>query len=446
MQALKTRAMSLLRQQFVQNVMRFQASSMGLLITGAVSSVIYARLLGVTQLGLYTIIAAFSGLLGLAATLGQETTVVTFLSEAVGRKSRKDTVLVISYFVQSALLALSIYIALFILSPFLASLFKGNETIGLYARWLVLNSALQSAPSLVFTVLQIKNKITIVAVLENIRAISQVVISTVLLLLGMGVWSLIIGTLSVSIIFVPVSIWLYHKYAGAELFPTFREIGAGVRRPGTGMYFRQGLWIAADQMIASNLYPNLFYIILGATAPLPVVGLLRLGLRLATIPVQIIMPSVSRLAAVAIPKIASMDRKTLRQSCMKLMKGTLSLGTLAVIGSAIVAPPLIPIVYGKEFAGAIPAFLIILPFTIISTGNVALVPICRIFKRVWLLTMTNAAGLLCATAAYFILKTFVSPLVAISISLLVYHFNTLFLSLHLWTTILDDSKKLKTAF
>jgi O-antigen/teichoic acid export membrane protein len=440
MREIKAKTLSLLRVPFVQNVMRFQVSNMGMLVTGAISSVLYARLLGVEQFGLFTMISAFAGLLCLAATFGQETTVVTFLSEAVGRGSRKDTTTVISYFVQSALLALLIYTTLFILSPLLSTLFRGNEDLGYYARWLILNSALQSTPALVFTILQIENRITLIAILENVRAIAQVVISTVLLLLHFGVWSLIIGTVSVSIAYIPICVWLYWRYAGPDRFPTVRELGKSIRQRGTGMYFRQGLWIAADQMIASNLYPNLFYMILGATAPLQIVGLFRLGMRLATIPVQIIMPSVSRLAAVAIPKIASLNRKTLRNACFKLMKGTVLLGALATVGAAIVATPLIPIVYGRAFAGAIPAFLIILPFTIISTGNVAIVPIARIFKRVWLLTLTNAAGLLCATAAYFLLKTYVSPLVAISISVLVYHMNTLFLSYYLWTSILHDSE------
>jgi O-antigen/teichoic acid export membrane protein len=440
MRNVKAQTISLLRLPFVQNVMRFQVSNVGMLATGVISSILYARLLGVELFGLYTVIAAFAGLLCLVATFGQETTVVTFLSEAVGRGSRKDTTLVISYFVQSALLALVIYALLFLLSPLLSTFFRGNESIGLYARWLILNTALQSTPSLMFTILQIENKITVVAILENVRAMAQVVISTVLLLLHFGVWSLIIGTVTVSIAYVPVCIWLYHRYASPERFPTFRELGASIGQRGTGMYFRQGLWIAADQMIASNLYPNLFYTVLGATAPLQVVGLFRLAMRVSHVPVQVIMPSITRLAAVAIPKIASRNRKTLRDACSKLMKGTVLFGTAATIGAAIVATPLIPIVYGKAFAGAIPAFLIIIPFTIISAANVATVPIARIFKRVWLLTLTNAVGLGCAMAAYFVLKIFVSPLVAISIAVLVYHVNSLFLAWLLWHSILKDNE------
>jgi teichuronic acid exporter len=427
---------------FVRHVAMFQVGSIVMTATGLLSSVVYARLLGIEQFGLFAVVSSFTGVLCIIASFGQETTLVTFLSEAVGRKSKTDIVVVLRYFIQSTLLALVVYAILFLLVPTLSSYFGESVQVGSLSRLLILNTALQSPPVLVFLMLQIVGNVTLVTVLENTRALLQVGIAICLLLLGYGIEGIIYGLLAVSILYLPICAYLYRKYARILDFPHLTELARTFRKGGTLPYFGQGLWIAFDRQVSRNLYPNLFMLVLSSTTSLATVGLFRLALRLGSLPADMISPNITRLAAVTIPRIAAQSIDRLKEACLKLMKGTLGIALGAVLGVAIIIPPLIPIVYGAEFSDAILPMLIILPFNLISAFSVSTVPIARLFKKVWLMTVSNAIGIVFGLIGFYLLRDLLGPLNAMAATILIYHVNSIVLALFLWKFILQQHKKI----
>lgn len=431
------------RVPFVRHAATFQIGSIVMTATGLISSVLYARLLGLEQFGLFAVVSSFTGVMCIIASFGQETTLVTFLSEAVGKKDKKGIETVLRYFIQSTLLALIVYAVLLILAPTLSSYFSSGEYVGSLSRLLILNTALQSPPVLVFLMLQIRGKVAIVTILENIRSLSQVGIAITLLLLGYGLEGILWSMLAVSVIYLPVCAVLYRKNARILGFPHMKLLVQTFLRGGTLPYFSQGLWIAFDRQISRNLYPNLFMLVLDRTTSLQVVGLFRLALRLGSLPADLITPNITRLSAVTIPKLAAQSVDRLKEACLKLMKGMLGIISLAVLGAALIIPPLVPTVYGAEFSEAILPFLIILPFNFISAFSVATVPVARIFRKVWLLTISNSLGIVFGLTGYFVLRGMIGSLNAMSASILLYHVNSIVLALFLWQFILTQHKQIK---
>jgi O-antigen/teichoic acid export membrane protein len=426
----KAKALSTL--PFVRGVATFQIGGITMTLVNFISSILYARLLGVSQFGLFAVISAFVGLLSIITAYGQETATATFLAEAIGRKDKKTTRRVLRYYAQASCLAILCFIGLFLLAPAIATATQGSATIGLYAQILIINSILQIPNVLSFIALQIERKIVLITVIENTIDILQIILSTVLILAGFGIWGVLIGTTAISALAMPILFALYDRSAKTQDLPLLRDILRTLFQKDTGLYFRQGFWIALDQTIGKNLYPNVFYMVLNATTSLQTVGVFRIAFRLATLPISIIMPSITRMTTYSIPRIATLDKKNLIKSCKKVLIGTLGISGLATVGAAIVIPPFIPLVYGPAFVNTIPAFLAMLPINMIASMHVISVPLLRVYKRVWVISITNTIGIGIGIGAYFLLHLFLPTLAAISFAVVMFHLNSLALFPYLY--------------
>lgn len=429
---LSARASAVLKLPFVRNLAKFQAGTVVMMGMGFVSSVVYSNLLGLERYGLYAIVTAFASLVTIIASFGQETTITTFLSEAVARKNKEEIRNVLAYFWQTTVIATLLYIALILLSPFLAQLLGESKDVGMYAKIAILNIGLQWPAVLVFLMLQIENRVGLVTILENIRLIAQVGLSTILLLMGYGLWGVLAGTCIVSALYVPLCLFLYERFRHEVAFPSMPSVVRMLRVRDTQTYFKQGVWISADRNIAGNLYPNVFFMILSATAGLQAVGLFRLALKLAELPRALIMPSLSRMAAVTIPRLTALDRGSLKRSCVKLLIGSLGLNTLAIIGAAVCVPLFFPLVYGREFIGAIPAFFLLLPGNFFATMQIVAVPLLRLYKKMHVSILNNLAGTAVAVALYFGLSRIIDPLYAMCLASLYLYVNSNNTYLYLW--------------
>ena len=180
--------------------------------------------------------------------------------------------------------------------------------------------------------------------------------------------------------------------------------------------------------------------ILNSFATLEIVGLFRLAFRLAEIPSKLLMPSITRMSTIAIPRVVGGDRKALKSSCIKLVKGTVYLRMLAVIGVAVCIPPFVPLIYGTEFGSAIPIFLALLPYHLFSALNVASIPLARVFKKTWVMTIINTTGMCIAIGLCYLLFPLMAPVFAIIIGILYYHAHSLLLLLYLWWIIRTQKK------
>lgn len=425
-------ALSLSRIPFVRGVAIFQTGSGIGMVIGFLSSVLYARLLGLEAYGLFAVVSAFVGLISMFTSFGQETATTTFLAEAVGKKDATSIRRVLRYYLQATLCSTVVYVGLLLIVPLLVDLFNQNPSITLFARLLLINAMLQPINVLLFIVLQLAQRYTTIIVIENVLDALQLALSLLLIGMGWGVLGMFIGTVTITIISLPLLCFLYVRTAHKIHIPALHSIIPTIFQSGTGVYVRQGFWIALDKHIGSNIYPNVLLLILDRTASLEIAGLFRIALRLVTLPASVLMPSISRMTNVSIPQIAAQNKKSLRTSVQKVMIGSIGLSAMAAIGAAIVAPPLIPIVYGAAFAAVVPSFLLMLPINVIIATHTISVPLLRLFRKVWTISIVNSMSIAIAIGLYFLLLHRFSPLISMSFSVLAFHINTLMLFAYLW--------------
>ena len=413
---------------FIQGVAFYQMGGIVMQATGFVSSVLFARILGLREFGVYALISAFVGFISIITAYGQDISLPTYLAEAVGKKDRNAISAVLRYYAQATLLSWIVFVCLFVFAPTLAVVLHGDPLIGTYGRIAILNSMLQPPIVLLFTALQIERRNGTVVLLESGSDIIQLLISAGLLMLGLGVRGILVGTLSVSLLSLIPFLWLYNRSALRQGLPGIGTIIGGMFRGGTRGVAKQGLWMAIDANISKNLYPNLFYLALNAIGSLEAVGIFRIAMRLSAVPSSVIMPSITRMTNIAIPRMAGENPGALYASCKKVLVGTLGLSLLASLGAAIVAPPLIPIVYGREYAAVIPIFLLLLIPNILASTHVLTIPLLRIFRRIWMISITNILGIVLGLGAFFVLlSVHMNAIWSVSIGITVFHANMLLL-------------------
>ncbi len=417
---------------FVQGVAAFQIGSLFQTLIAFVASVVYARMLGRTQFGELAVVSAFVGLAGIVTAYGQSTVTSTFFAEAMGKKDLRMAASVLRYCVRISLFANCLYVLIFLLAPQLALLSQGDAMIGHYGRLLLLNAMLQFPAALTAMVLQLKKRIPTIAAIDNIRDGLQLTLSTVFILLGWGLWGMLLGILLTTAMMLPFLIRIYVIHARDLGLPSFAELFRMGKIENFRMYVREGLWIGVDQTVGKNLYPNLFFILLNATTAVETVGSFRLAFRLATLPASLIMPSISRMTAFSIPKIAAQDRANLRGALKKVLVVSLGLSTLITLGCAIVLPALIPAVYGQSYASSILPLLILLPMNIIGSVHVVSLPLLRIARRVWVNIISNLLGVVLSLGAYWFLKDHLAPMAAMAIAFNLFHMSTLLLFVDLY--------------
>lgn len=428
---------AVIHMRFVQSIAIFQVGTFFTLGLGFVSSVIYPRLIGLEAFGLYAVVSAFIGLGSMCMSYGQETSTTTFLAEAQGRKNPKAMQNVLRYYVQMTIISTLMGIVFFVIAPLLASTLQGDVLVGTLGRLIILNTMLQPPIFLLFLALQLEHRIGTIVFLESGSDVAQVILCTLLLLSGWGVEGILLGTLAVSIVTAPIFILMYERSAKRQGLPSLRSVVPEIASfNGTSGYVLQGLWIALDRHVGRNAYPNLFIVILDRIAPREVVGLFKIGLKLAQLPAELVNSGISRLSSVSIPKIATQDRKALKRSCIRLLSVTLAIMTGAVLGAIVCVPLFVPIVYGQTFIGVIPIFLTIVPFNFFSAMNVASVPLARVYRKVWMMTLINLTGIGVSISLFFLVFQHFFPLgIAMGLCVLYYHAHSLLLYVFLYYDI-----------
>lgn len=321
-----------------------------------------------------------------------------------------------------------------LLAPWIANL-RGEGDIGMYTRWILLNAALQAPAVLLFITLQLAHRIKLITILENLRVILQLALSTFLIIQGQGMMGILVGTAIISAIYVPLSLVLYARYAPEAGLPGLVETIRSMTDRKTGTYFGQGLWMSLDRSVTSNLHPNILIMLINASAPLEVVGIARLALRLAQLPSTFLTGSISRVAAVTVPQLLAKDRKNFGPAAIRLILGSVGIHAMAIIGAAICVPPLVPYVYGPEFIAVVPAFLIMLPLNLFTSSHVISIPLLRITKKIYMNTINFVVGLGIAIGLFLGLRTIIDPVLAFGIAVLYVHAHGILIYLYVWQQV-----------
>ena len=399
------------------------------------ASIAFARILGLEQYGLYAVVIAFVSTFKTFTNLGQTTTLLVFFAEEYGKKNKKGMARVLKNFLQVSFVHVMLLCTLAIISKTLAIIFYNNSLIGSFAIAIFVFHMLEVANSGMLLILQAIRRIRLKTILEQAAVIAALILGVVLLLLGYGIWGIIIGQLITSALFVVVSAFVYRRMMKEHNLPKLREI-LRVKSSETQEYLKQGLWFAADKSIG-NMYPNGLFFVLSLVAPVSTVGIARIALQLTSLSSSMILPQVAELSTTVLANIKSKGINALRKNIAKVIKHSLVVHALFSIGAIIAIPFLIPLFYGLEYSPTIPITLWLILLSLANPLSIMNSPLLRIFRKVHYSIIWGIVTLAAMVTAIIVFSKVTTPEMSFVIAYALGQFLPILLSVYIFRIILN---------
>lgn len=372
--------LDLRRLPFVRDVLTIQAGSIVLMGAGFISSIIFARFLGKESYGLYAVVLAFAGTAMSFFNIGQGQSLYVFFAEAYGRKDRRAMSAVLANFLSIALFNMILLSILAWIMPMLSTRFYGSPTIGYYGQILCFFQMSEIWNGMTNVLLQSIRRIRLKVILEQSANLSYLSLAIIAVIMGGGIKSILIVQLSVSVLFLPISLIMLAYAAKTYNLPGIREC---VRIPlrESSQYLVQGLMITADKIIY-GFFPQGIFFALSLYAPAAFIGSARIAVQLANIPRTILLPQAGDLSTVAFAKMKNQGVLVIRKNAAKLMKHALVFHAVLSLGAAIVSPFIIVWFYGSEYWDAVPMTLWLLLILLISSLHIVSSPLLRLYRKI----------------------------------------------------------------
>lgn len=405
---------------FVRDVTTMQAGRLVTIASSFLASILYVRYLGLAGYGEYAVVLAYTGTVGLFTNLGQQATTLTFFAEAYGRKDTAAGARVMHYYLVTSAGAAMLLGILAMLSPLLTEWIYGRSAIGLLAGIVFVSSICELPFIFVSIVLQTVREIRLLTLLENGKTLLQLAIAVGLLAAGFGVPGLLSSSLGAAAVFSMIGFGLFPHLRKRHGLPGIRDAIRHGDVSHLARYGKDGVWIAVDKSLG-NLYPNIFLFVFSTQVTPAVVGLLRLGMKLADLPASFVLSGISRLASSAVPVMIGKGKTALRASLTKLIKNTAALHLGVSLAAAVFVPPLLPVVYGSNFEPAVYPFLVILVLNLSLAFHAIATPILRISSQIHIAATLNAVATVIGIGLFFGLEFVMRPMWALYVSLAMYH-------------------------
>lgn len=401
---------SLLSMPLVRDIVTLQIGSVINIVLTLASSVVYARLLGVSGFGQYAVALAFSGTVSALCNLGQASALTTFLSEQHGRRDRQGMGYVISYYLSVSGFFAFILLVIAWKAPAIYGAFYGDSSLGFLGRLAILNVILNLIPGLFLPVFQtVREMRTYVAFDQGITAL-ELILGVTLVILGRGPAGILEALIAVQVICIPFFLFRYHALSKKHVLPSLGQCLILDGKSWRG-YLAQGVLIGVDKNV-SNLFPNGLIAVLRVGSNDAVAGLARIVFQLALVPRLLLLTQSAQMAMTVLPAVAARGRKELRVAAVRLLKHTLFLHTLITVCCMIAMPYCVLLFYGVAYAPAIEPALWLMLISILPAFTLSNISLLRLLRRTWISTVVNLWGLLCSIGVFFTLIHLVPALTA----------------------------------
>ena len=401
---------------FVRDVGILQTGKFFSVFLSVIGSIALARLLQPELYGIYGLVFAFVGLVGIFTDWGGSYASLTLLAKAYAQKDKEAIKNILTYFVKITLLAIGILgILSIVFAPFLTDLIYQNSQVGQWARIILVAVFIGIFYNLLVIVLQSLRKIKKLTILESINKVAYLVFPVGLLWAGFGLAGVIWGHFISSFIFLILSFLIYSSLAQKkEYLPSFKEIFSNFGKIKINKYFKFGFLIALDKNIG-RLIAFLPVLILGYLTSPAEIGYFKIALGYITIPTLVLGP-ISRLLMVQLPKSKSYGLDILKRHFFKTTLYSGAIATLMLIPFVVLAPFLINLFYGREYSPSIQLVYYLAIMTILSGLGVGISSFYRTVNR-----MKTSIAIISAQTVFFVFLTFFSVkiftfLTAISLS------------------------------
>jgi len=365
MTALVRRARQWLRRlleiKFVRDTVALQTGTLISVIVGVASSIILVRGLGGYQYGLYSLMLTMYGLLMTLNLTGLGPSATTQISEAVAAEDRAETARVMAFFVQMSLAVAVIATALSLpLAPGVAASSYGEASIGGLLQIYIFTLFFAPIHNLALTMLKSTRSMQAYTVFNNVTAVLDAALILAAILLDGTAWGVVIARLLSAVIGAGLSVGVYARLQRRfdETLPTLGEVARALRTTSPRPYWRFGFQLALDKNI-SQLYTLLPLQMLGMWATPQAAGYLRMALSALERPALFFSGILINMSVQVPADYARRDYARLRANFLRVLKWIVPL-SLAVFGTfSLVAPLLVPLVYGEDYRPAVPAIIVL---------------------------------------------------------------------------------------
>jgi len=423
---------------FVQDVGILGAGKVFSVFLGAISSIILARLLQPELYGIYGLIFAFVGLVGIFMNWGGFFASLTLLSEAYVKKDKQEIKNILTYFVKITFIAIcSVGIISIFLAPFLTGLIYDNSQIGNLARIVLLASFLTIIYNLLVVVLQATRKIKELTILEFFNKFIYILFPIFFVLLGFGLKGIVWGYFVSTFIFLVIAIFIYSFLIKKDEFlPSLSQIFLNFRKINFRKYFNFGFLIAVDKNLSSfmSFLPIIF---LGIFASMQDVAYFKIALGYMSIPSMLLAP-IARILVVQLPKSKSYDLLILKKHFYKTTFYSGLISFLLIIPFIILAPFLIKLFYGTEYIPSIQLVYYLVIFPVISGFSVGFGAFYRTVNKMMVPIIINICYALLMVSLMFIFGKIYSSLITIILSMIIPAIIFLFLNFYIIKKILKE--------
>jgi len=331
-----------------------QAGSFVGTFTQALAGVILVRVLQPENYGIYAIAFSIAGLTSLFMGAGVQEASTVLLGESYAQKDHERSREMMGFLLKISLLGSLLGLVFAALSPFIASNWYGDATIGWYATIIVVASIISSVWfSFVVVALQIAGEIRSMAVITMADQVLRVSLSVTFAIISKSILGAVLGHLvgAVIIFFVSIQVWrnLRRRY---DLFPNLRLLAHLVRTVHIKKYLSFTFWITIDRNIAT-LYGVLPVLLTGLFVSASGVTFFKLAFGYINIAMSLLGP-VSTLLNVEFPRVKVEDRAKLSENFSRVTWYAVALSTVLTVGTITISPIMFRILYGNNFQASVP--------------------------------------------------------------------------------------------
>jgi O-antigen/teichoic acid export membrane protein len=373
------RAQGLLRRKFVQDVIALQIGRFGAISAGLLSTLIVTRVVGPAGYGIYGLANSIFSTFGILNLSGAGQSTTTRLPKAIAVGDTQTALDVMAYHMQASLvLTVGIAVLMLLLAPAYAAATQGDAAIGALAALLAFTGPADATVVLITASLQSKRQMRALA---SLQTGSQVILSVAMIsfvLFSPTPEALIAARLTHSFTALAVSMLVYGRLRrqGEMALPKLRSVLARAFTVSPRPYWRFGVANAFDRNLA-NLMTQIPLQLVGMIGGAQAAGYLGLGLR-GYAQVAVFTSALFDAMQAVVPRAVA--KAEYAQLWGALWRAVLALagGALVVYGAlALLAPFVIPPLFGREWIPAIPAVVMLAYYGGLATVGGVFGPVYR---------------------------------------------------------------------
>lgn len=339
--------------RFVRDTVILQSGQLVGIFLSGVTSILVSRILGPNLLGMYTLVLSLAAVMALLDLSASGRVALVEIARALGAGDTAEVRDALAYFLRinlqlNGLLVLGFFVA----APSIAQLAYRNAEIGQWARWLGLIELTDLPYQVLNLAYQSQRQMRLLVRLETLRLALLSATMIAVLMLGWGIPALVMSQLAISIGFSVFSFLHYRQLALTDSrFPTWEIMLRRIPSVGVRSRLSLGFRVALDKNLGSFI-TQLPVLLLG-TVNQPAVGYFGTALKVITLP-QPLVSGVARNLDTFLPFQSGRGQASLYSAFVRSTLYTGLLWSAVTVAFGLVAAPLLFIVYGPDYAPAIP--------------------------------------------------------------------------------------------